>query len=132
MIARKKRVVWHSKESALKEPRRPPLLPFGQEETPEMTPGDLCVSTCNLATDERFRASKGYMEHSHQYLMKVTNVPSFGGWSGFKAGISAVYMGPLRVEEQNSKGEIINVLRRSFLVNGIVYIVWNNSLFVTA
>ncbi|HAN16497.1 MAG TPA: hypothetical protein DCP73_13250 [Chloroflexi bacterium] len=84
-----------------------------------LTVGSLWTLRAIMAVDNRY-ATPDYVKHEYSYLV----YGSWGAPASFPAGTPAVYVGPVRVEEDN-RGNPIRSLRHTFIVGGCRYMVIN-------
>lgn len=132
------KVVWkkHDGMQAKRESLPHPLLPLERHDSEEylkaahhLYVGSLWTNVERLMIDNRFTL-KGYKQHEHKYLIQCFHTYSHST-SQFPVGKHFVYIGPVRVEEANSKGEKLRVSRHAFLVDGVVYMVLHPEMMLT-
>lgn len=124
-MKRRGRVQWKPEEAGrVKVARLHPYVGGARDvdlspaEAEALTVGSLWTLRALMSVDTRY-ATSDYVRHEYSYLI-------YGGWgpTAFPAGTPAVYMGTVRVEEDN-RGTPIRVLRHTFLVGGCRYMITN-------
>jgi hypothetical protein len=126
--SKKRNITWKVDRAKDPPPLKPRQMPYdsGMNELDlrQLVVGALFLTQYPMAFDVEY--AKQYAQPEYPYL-DVTNYYTMS--CSIPPSSLAVYAGPVRVEETDRRGDVIRVLRHSFIVGGTRYLI-NNLDFV--